>query len=225
MLDAGSKVPTSEPKTLTPKTSLDLIEKFLARSNLALTLSSDNRIIGVRVANLAIPPAECKIDAIGDILRTTLKFYKGWQWFVAGLITTGLELSEDFAQLLPSDHTLTKWCSVYAHYVPSERCFDLPFSHYEEVCYVKDKRARANLLAQAVAKNWSVQELRTARNLDAGNPTPAISYEFTVFSGVSSALKLWNSGIIDKQQYQELVQKYGRQSLSIETKVLGAIEA
>lgn len=204
------------------KTSLDLIQKFLARSNLSLTLSPDNRIIGVNVRDRHKPLLEREIEGIFDILKTTLKFYQGWQWFVAGLILSGLEISEDFAQVLPPDETLKKWCMVYERYAVSERCFALSFSHYQEVCFMKDKAARANLLKQAVEKGWTKDELRLARNLDEGKPSPKIDFEFTITESFMTPLHLWQKGItIDKVMYDDLLAKYGRDEMVVKLVVVG----
>lgn len=215
--------PVLEQEKPKVKTSLDIIEKMLARSGLALTLSNDSRIIGVHVCPEKIDGTERQIDGIADILKTTLKFYKGWQWFVAGLIQAGLDLSEDFAQLLPSDHTLAKWVSVYNQYTTPERCFDLAFSYYEEVAYVKDRRARANLLKEAYEKGWSVGDLRAARNHEQGGKTPGINFTILTWQKEATAYQLAERGDIDWQQYNRLVDEYGDEyTFTIETRLVGA---
>lgn len=214
--------PLTGKKKSPAKNSLAIIQRLLSQSGVGLTLSRDNRIIGTHLTISENDALQSKLEALQSIVETVLIFNKGWQWFVAGLVDMGLGLSEDFAQVLDkSDSTISNWLGVYRAYEVSERCFDLSFTHYAELSGMRDKRARLNLLAQAQEKNWSVQELRRARNLDAGNPTPQLDYEFTVFNGVSSPIKLWNSGAIDKAQYEELIRKYGKGELSVEIKVLG----
>lgn len=192
-----------------PKTSLVLIEKILARTGLAIAYANDSRIIGVYIQKNDNPLKALNFEGVADVLKTTLKFHKGWQWFVAGMVVAGLDLSEDFAQYLPTDHTVEKWVSIYKQYDIAERCFDLSFSHYEEVAYIKDRRARANLLSQAYEKKWTVDELRAAKaHEQSGN---ASGIKFTIYSWQSeaTAAQLYQQGQIDRRQLDELQDNYG----------------
>lgn len=201
---------------------LALLNTYLNAHSLMLEKSQFDEILGVSVLRAWDALPDCRIEGLGSIVEYAWQWEQKRQWVIGDIILIGgNKFGEEFNQYLPAGKTLVNWASICHQYPHHERCFNLSFSHYAEVAYLADKRARANLLAQAAEKHWTVADLRTARNLDAGNPTPQLDYEFTIWNSISSPIKLWNGGVVDKAQYEELVAKYGRGELSIEIKILG----
>ena len=56
--------------------------------------------------------------------------------------------------------TLFNWASVCRQIPPTERTFNVSYTHYYEVAYVKDVNARSWLLKDAAKNQWSAAQLR-----------------------------------------------------------------
>jgi len=201
--------------------ALEKISEYLFHCGLEFTHAPNGAIVGVNMCHTYQPTLSVQINGMFHIIQSGMAWESIRQWVLGDIVNLGFKLKgEEFAHFLPADKTLSNWSSICNQYTHEQRNIPIGFTHYASVAYVEDRRARAKLLSQAHEKNWTVRELEQARNLDAGNPTPSLNYEFTVFNGVSSAIKLSNGGSIDKAQYEELIGKYGKGECSVDITIL-----
>lgn len=152
-----------------PQDFLTRLNDYLNTHGLMLEKSQYNEILGVSVLRSWEPTVECKIEGLGGIVEFAARWENCRQWIIGDIINIGdRKFGEEFSQYLPAEKTLVNWSSVCSQYAHHERSHHLPFSHYSEVAYEKDKRLRSDLLERAENESLTIAELRALKNASDG---------------------------------------------------------